>query len=83
MTAGELNQFRAAEVAMVFQAAMNAFNPVITIGRQVEHIIDAHPAMSSQPRRRAGSISRNCCDMVRLPARAGLDVPTRASSPVG
>jgi peptide/nickel transport system ATP-binding protein len=43
MSKGALNRVRAAEVAMVFQAAMNAFNPVITIGRQVDHILDAHP----------------------------------------
>jgi peptide/nickel transport system ATP-binding protein len=28
---------------VVFQAAMSSFNPVITIGAQVEHILDAHP----------------------------------------
>jgi peptide/nickel transport system ATP-binding protein len=39
----ELNDLRAAELSMVFQAAMNAFNPVITIGRQVEHVLEAHP----------------------------------------
>ena len=38
----EMNRLRAADLAMVFQAAMNAFNPVITIGRQVEHILQAH-----------------------------------------
>jgi peptide/nickel transport system ATP-binding protein len=39
----ELNELRAADVSMVFQAAMNAFNPVITIGKQVEHVLEAHP----------------------------------------
>jgi len=39
----ELNELRAADVSMVFQAAMNAFNPVITIGRQVQHVLEAHP----------------------------------------
>jgi peptide/nickel transport system ATP-binding protein len=43
MSRSALNRVRAAEVAMVFQAAMNAFNPVITIGRQVDHILEAHP----------------------------------------
>jgi peptide/nickel transport system ATP-binding protein len=27
---------------MVFQAAMNSFNPVVTIGRQVDHLLEAH-----------------------------------------
>jgi peptide/nickel transport system ATP-binding protein len=43
MNRNELNELRAVDVAMVFQAAMNALNPVITIGRQVEHILMAHP----------------------------------------
>jgi peptide/nickel transport system ATP-binding protein len=39
----ELDQLRGSEVSMVFQAAMNAFNPVITIGTQVMHVLNAHP----------------------------------------
>ncbi|GAB3925758.1 dipeptide/oligopeptide/nickel ABC transporter ATP-binding protein [Microlunatus endophyticus] len=39
----KLDQIRGAEISMVFQAAMNAFNPVITIGTQVEHVLQAHP----------------------------------------
>jgi peptide/nickel transport system ATP-binding protein len=45
MSPGELNHVRAAEISMVFQAAMNAFNPVITIGRHVEHILSSHPGV--------------------------------------
>lgn len=52
MSKAELNQVRGADVAMVFQAAMNAFNPVITIGRQVEHLLEAHPGVF--PSRAAG-----------------------------
>ena len=39
----ELRRMRAQHIAVVFQAAMSSFNPVITIGAQVEHILDAHP----------------------------------------
>lgn len=39
----QFNKLRGAELSMVFQGAMNAFNPVLTIGAQVEHILDAHP----------------------------------------
>ncbi len=39
----ELRRIRGAEIAMVFQAAMNSFNPVITIRAQVDHILQAHP----------------------------------------
>lgn len=48
----ELNALRAADVSMVFQAAMNAFNPVITIGKQVEHVLEAHP--DAYPNKRDG-----------------------------
>jgi peptide/nickel transport system ATP-binding protein len=43
MSYKELRRLRAVHIAVVFQAAMSAFNPVITIGAQVEHILDAHP----------------------------------------
>jgi peptide/nickel transport system ATP-binding protein len=43
MSKRDLNKLRGAEMAMVFQGAMNAFNPVLTIGTQVEHILQAHP----------------------------------------
>ncbi len=39
----EWRALRGAQVGMVFQAAMSGFNPVATIGRQVEHILKAHP----------------------------------------
>jgi peptide/nickel transport system ATP-binding protein len=45
MSYRELRRLRAQHIAVVFQAAMSAFNPVITIGAQVEHILDAHPEM--------------------------------------
>lgn len=41
----ELNAVRGAEIAIVSQSAMSGFNPVITIGRQVEHIAEAHPGV--------------------------------------
>lgn len=43
MSHHELNKLRGAHVSMVFQGAMNAFNPVLTIGKQVDHILEAHP----------------------------------------
>lgn len=38
----ELDRVRGPEIAMVFQAAMNSFNPVLTIRRQVEDVLEAH-----------------------------------------
>ena len=38
----ELNAFRWGKVSMVFQSAMNALNPVITVGEQITDVIDQH-----------------------------------------
>lgn len=43
-----LRQFRWNETSMVFQSAMNALNPVITIGEQLIDVILAHKAVSRQ-----------------------------------
>ena len=47
MSAEELQKFRWAETSMVFQSAMNALNPVMTIGDQLMDVIFAHKRMSS------------------------------------
>jgi peptide/nickel transport system ATP-binding protein len=53
LTADQLRQFRWAKVAMVFQSAMNALNPVTTIGKQFSDIFAAHrPDMPSASRAR-------------------------------
>ena len=38
----ELNDFRWGQVSMVFQSAMNALNPVLTVGEQITDVIDRH-----------------------------------------
>lgn len=43
----ELRAFRWAETAMVFQSAMNALNPVITIGEQLTDVILAHKKVTA------------------------------------
>jgi peptide/nickel transport system ATP-binding protein len=63
----ELNRLRAADIAIVFQAAMNAFNPVLTIGRQVEHILAAHPGEFTSNRQGREHFTE-LLRMVRLPA---------------
>nr|MBA3379934.1 ABC transporter ATP-binding protein [Chloroflexia bacterium] len=42
MTDSQLEDFRWREVSMVFQSAMNALNPVMTIGDQIVDAIRAH-----------------------------------------
>ncbi len=42
MSESELRAFRWKHVALVFQSAMNALNPVLTIGEQIADVIVAH-----------------------------------------
>ena len=66
MSRRELNSVRGTEIAMVFQAAMTIFNPVVTIGDQVDHILQAHPGVFES--REAGRRHfRELLALVRLP----------------
>lgn len=61
-----LRRLRGAEVAIVFQAAMSSFNPVVTIGRQVEHVLESHPDV--WPSRQDGvAYFDHLLELVRLP----------------
>ena len=57
MTDEDLREFRWREVSMVFQSAMNALNPVMTVGDQIADAIRAHTPMSKgEARRRAAEM---------------------------
>ncbi|CAM3486946.1 ABC transporter ATP-binding protein [Stackebrandtia soli] len=63
----DLRRFRWSEAAMVFQGAMNAFNPVLRIGRHFSDTLKAHapdgaPYTSAEIEERASDLLR----MVRL-----------------
>jgi peptide/nickel transport system ATP-binding protein len=67
MDVEELRRARAADVSMVLQAAMGSFNPVIPLGKQVEHVLDAHREV--WPSRGEGvDYFDHLLDLVRLPA---------------
>lgn len=52
LDAAQMQKFRWDKVSMVFQGAMNALNPVATIGRQLEDVFIVHrPKMSKKERR--------------------------------
>jgi len=54
MSDEELRGFRWAKASMVFQSAMNALNPVITIGEQLVDVVLAHEEVSlEQAKKRA------------------------------
>jgi peptide/nickel transport system ATP-binding protein len=66
MSDAELGRFRWREVSMVFQSAMNALNPVMTIGDQIVDTILAHEAVSNrEARNRAAAL----LDVVGIEAR--------------
>lgn len=66
MTADQVRRARMAQIAMVFQGAMSSFNPVVTIGSQVEHVLEAHPEV--WPDRKEGlRYFDHLLEMVRLP----------------
>jgi peptide/nickel transport system ATP-binding protein len=55
----DLEQFRWSEISMVFQSAMNALNPVMTIGDQIMDTILAHQNVSKkEAKERAESLLR-------------------------
>ncbi|MFL5654707.1 MAG: ABC transporter ATP-binding protein, partial [Ktedonobacteraceae bacterium] len=61
LTAGELRAFRWSELSIVFQSAMNALNPVLTIGTQITDVLRAHrPEMSADARK------ERAIDLLRL-----------------
>jgi peptide/nickel transport system ATP-binding protein len=51
MTDEELTKFRWGQVSMVFQSAMNALNPVITVGEQITDVIEAHMRLGKREAR--------------------------------
>jgi peptide/nickel transport system ATP-binding protein len=60
---GELRRWRWAEAAMVFQGAMNAFNPVLTIQEQLFDTLLAHPDQDKKASRQA--MLEHCGDTLR------------------
>jgi peptide/nickel transport system ATP-binding protein len=59
MDEAALREIRWRDYSLVMQSAMNALNPVLTVGAQLEDTIDAHEAMSArEARERSGSLLR-------------------------
>ena len=48
MTEQELRAFRWRKIALVFQSAMNALNPVMTIGAQIADVIITHESVTKE-----------------------------------
>lgn len=63
MQPDELRSVRWAEVSMVFQSAMNALNPVITVGEQLVDVVQAHEFLGYEEAR---SRAENALELVGI-----------------
>lgn len=61
MTPTQLRAFRWRELAIVFQSAMNALNPVMNIGTQIADVLHAH-----RPFMKASAIHERSLELLRL-----------------
>ncbi|AOS62579.1 ABC transporter ATP-binding protein [Actinoalloteichus hymeniacidonis] len=70
LTGADLRRFRWKRIAMVFQGAMNALNPVLTVRTQLVDVLAAH-----EPRTSAADRLRRCTELMELvgvdPVRLG------------
>lgn len=76
LTADELRKFRWRQVAMVFQSAMNALNPVMTIGDQIADIFTTHDGAS---RKSALARAGELLDLVGIPRQRLTSYPHQLS----
>jgi oligopeptide/dipeptide ABC transporter ATP-binding protein len=73
----DLRKFRWEEVSIVFQSAMNALNPVLTLGTQIDDAIRAHrPGMRKVER---AARTRELLDMVGISADRASAYPHELS----
>ncbi|HEY4384927.1 MAG TPA: ABC transporter ATP-binding protein, partial [Ktedonobacteraceae bacterium] len=56
LSASQLRKFRWNEVSIVFQSAMNALNPVLTIGAQLDDVLRTHRSDMSSAARKSRAI---------------------------
>jgi oligopeptide/dipeptide ABC transporter ATP-binding protein len=64
LTAEQLTSLRWREIAIVFQSAMNALNPVLTVAEQLEDVIRTHLRL---PRQQAADKAAGLLDLVGIP----------------
>jgi len=51
MTSDERRKLRGAQMSMVFQEPMTSLNPVITVGKQVEEVLEIHSKLGAKARK--------------------------------
>jgi peptide/nickel transport system ATP-binding protein len=77
LDAEEMRQFRWDKVSMVFQGAMNALNPVATVGSQLEDVFLVHRPEMSRAQRRAEVIE--LLEIVKVGAQRRRSFPHELS----
>ncbi|WP_246037866.1 dipeptide/oligopeptide/nickel ABC transporter permease/ATP-binding protein [Saccharothrix texasensis] len=73
LTPGELREFRWSKLSMVFQGAMNALNPVLTVRAQLDDVLTTHRPEMTRAQRKA-----KCEEVLKL---VGVDVRRLSSFP--
>jgi len=63
-SAQHMRRVRGAQIAMVFQEPLDAFDPLFTIGEQIDEVLAAHTGLSSQQRHQR---AMEVLSQVRLP----------------
>ncbi|WP_088344479.1 MULTISPECIES: ABC transporter ATP-binding protein [Rhodomicrobium] len=66
---GRMRDLRASEIAMIFQEPMTALNPVLTVGRQIQEVLETHTTI---PYRKHRQRVLDMLEQVHLPDPARI-----------
>lgn len=76
MTEKEMREVRGNKISMIFQDPMTALNPVMTVGQQIEEVIEIHEKIGkAEARTRAEEM----LEMVGIPAERYIEYPHQFS----
>lgn len=76
MSEKEMRDIRGNKITMIFQDPMTALNPVMTVGRQIEEVIEIHENIS---RAEAKKKAEDMLEMVGIPASRYSEYPHQFS----
>lgn len=76
MSAKELEKFRGADLAMIFQDPMTSLNPVFTVGQQIADAIMLHEACTKD---QAMIKAQEMLELVGIPAQRAVEYPHQFS----
>lgn len=76
MTDKEVRDVRGNKISMIFQDPMTALNPVMTVGRQIEEVIESHENVNkAEAKRRAEEM----LELVGIPSERYIEYPHQFS----